>query len=496
MPESNPASGRAEAATAHDPTAEQHVIGSALLDRKWANALAPAITPDAFYQPIHTVIWEAIRHILRTETVYDSTIVAQRLADIGELKKLPNGAAYLHTCMTTAVIPENSQHQARRIMGLANKRQAATRLLRLQQQLTEADPDTVGELMQAASAELSTLSAASPGVKTRFVKGGSFLLDTPDTPPALWGRDREILWARGEALVLAGPQGVGKTTLAAQLLRASLGLQKEVLGYPVQPCTSRVLYLAMDRPQQAARCLGRIFTEEERRFLDECLVFLPGPPPEDVAANPETLLAMAREAEADVVFVDSLKDAAIGLSKDEVGAGYNRARQKVIADGRQIIELHHTVKGSSESPPNHLSGVYGSTWITSGAGSVVMLWGNAGDPIVDLLHLKPPMEDVGPLKVKHDHARGVSSVWYDEDADVIALARRCKTTGITAVEAAECLYQGEIRGGKPTPAQKQKARRVLEKHVASGLLVERKDDSGRETLRWFAAAPSGWEEGS
>lgn len=481
------------AATANDKIAEQYVIGAALLGRNWASALTLALPASAFYRPIHTAIWEAIWYVLNTEDAYDSTIVAQRLADAGELGKLPNGAAYLHTCLSAAVIPENAQHQAERINALAQKRETAGRLLRLQHQLTEVDLESVGKLVGAAAADLATLASNAPGVKSRIEKGGSFLLDIPEIPPAIWGRDREILWARGEALVIAGPQGTGKTTIAGQLLRAALGLSPEVLGYPVRPCTNRVLYLAMDRPEQAKRCLGRMFSESEREFLEECLAFWSGPPTDDVAAHPEVLLSMVRQADADVVFVDSIKDAAIGLSKDEVGAGYNRARQMVLADGRQIVELHHTVKGSADSPPKNINGVYGSTWITSGAGSVVMLWGEPGDPIVDFLHLKQPMEEVGPLRIKHDRDTGMSSVWYDEDADVIALARRCKTTGLTLSEAAECLYRSEIRDGRASNSQREKARRVLQRHVQGGLLLEKSEGKGSAT-RWFAAAPESWGE--
>lgn len=42
---------------------------------------------------------------------------------------------------------------------------------------------------------------------------------------------------------------------------------------------------------------------------------------------------MCAEADADTVFVDSLKDAAIGLSEDQPGAGYNRARQGLLQPG-------------------------------------------------------------------------------------------------------------------------------------------------------------------
>jgi hypothetical protein len=478
---------------AHDRVAEQYVIGAALINRHWAATITPSLAAGAFYRNEHAAIWRAIRHVLDTSDSYDKEIVAQRLADVGDLKLLTGGAAYLHTCLTVAAIPESSPHHARRIAGLANKRAAAQRILRLQQQLTEGEPDDVGQIIEAAASDLAEVADNTAGTRARLVTGGSFLLDVPEIPPAIWGSGRDVLWARGESLVIAGPQGTGKTTIAGQLLRATLGMSKDVFGYPVRPCDQRVLYLAMDRPQQARRCLGRMFTDDERRYLDDCLAFWEGPPFADVAENPQTLLSIAKQADADVVFVDSIKDAAVGISKDEVGAGYNRARQLVTQDGRQIVELHHTKKTNGESQ-NDIDVIYGSTWITSGAGSVILLVGEPGDPIIGIRHLKKPMDEIPPFKIRHNADTGLAEVWHDEDADVVGLARRCKTTGVTAAEAAICMYRSEVRGDKPSAALQERARRTLKKYVEKGLLVEAPDPSGRKTARWFAAAPASWGE--
>lgn len=186
--------------------------------------------------------------------------------------------------------------------------------------------------------------APAPQDVSRLKPGGSRILDAPDTVPAAWGDGDQVLWARGEALMLVGPPGVGKTTIAGQLVRARLGLVDQVLGWPVQPGNRRLLYLAMDRPQQIARSLRRLFTEDDRDTLDERLVRWSGPPPADLAQDTNVLVELARSAGADSVVVDSLKDAAIGLTDDAVAGGYNRARQACIEAGVEILELHHQVK--------------------------------------------------------------------------------------------------------------------------------------------------------
>lgn len=298
-----------------------------------------------------------------------------------------------------------------------------------------------------------------------FKQGGAFFQNVPATPPAVWGNGNEVLWAEGEALLLAAPQGVGKTTLAHQIIRARIGLQDNVLGYPVAP-GKRVLLLAMDRPSQTRRAGHRIFAYDDPAVLNDRLVVWEGPPPFDLAQRTDILAAMCERADADTVVIDSLKDAAVGLSDDQVGAGYNRARQKALAAGVQVLELHHLVKkGANGAEPNTMADIYGSVWITSGAGSIVLLWGEAGDPVISFRHLKQPMEEVGPLHLTHDHMAGHTSVM--QSTDLLEMARIAGAEGLTALAAAEALFESK----KVTRAQKEKARRRLEKLAEAGRLT-------------------------
>lgn len=365
-------------------------------------------------------------------------------------------------------------------MAAALRRESNWEYLRLRARQQATERIAVERLAQARR---------ESGNQDRVRTGGSWLLDAPEEAPTIWGKGTEVLWARGESLMIAGPQGVGKTTLASQILKGCLSLQDEVLGYPIVGTEQRVLYLAMDRPQQARRNLARLFAgmDEHRDYLDEMLRILEGPPPQDFAAAPQTLVEMCREHEAEVVFIDSMKDAAIGLSKDEIGSSYNRARQIALASGVNIVELHHFVKnGNDGGKPNNINGVYGSTWLTSGAGSVIMLWGDPGDPEVEFKHLKQPMDEVGPFKVEHNNRTGVSVRVYEASKDLVELARRCRTTGVSAKEAAIVLFElGD--GGKVPTKDINKARRRLDKHVEEGRL-HRVDPVGfgpGNEARWF-----------
>jgi replicative DNA helicase len=287
-----------------------------------------------------------------------------------------------------------------------------------------------------------------------FASGGSFVLDTTAVPSAVWGYGNEVIWAEGESLIIAGGEGLGKTTLAQQAVLGGTGCTSysTLLGYPIMDM-GRVLYLAMDRPRQAARSMARMVTEADRKLLDERLAVWHGPPPDDFATSTGTLLRLAKAAGANTVVVDSIKDAAIGLAKDEVGAGYNRARQRAIDAGIQVLELHHTRKPEKGVRPV-LADIYGSKWITAGAGSVLLLDGSAGDPIVTCYHVKFPADEIGPLTLVHDHPKGRTDVHLT--ADLVSLAY---TSGaLSAQDAAKALYSTSL----PSRAQVEKARRKLD----------------------------------
>jgi hypothetical protein len=295
---------------------------------------------------------------------------------------------------------------------------------------------------------------------------GTFLLGMPDKPEPLWGAGDTVLWAQGESLMIAGGPGLGKTTLAGQLVRARIGYQRTVLDMPVMEGTGRVLYLMMDRPQQIARRLLQQFTEEELQQLDAHMQLGVGPPPKDMARNPDLLLELCAAAEADTVVVDSLKDAAIGLTDDEVGAGWNRARQLAVAAGVQVLELHHLVKrGANGKDPETLADVYGSAWLTAGVGSCLVLLGDAGSPLVKVRHLKPVAEPFGPAELAHDHARGVTTVHHRVDLLELVAITRVQTPRTAACQ----LFDTD----KPKPADLERARRKLEQLVKAGKLIKR-----------------------
>lgn len=307
----------------------------------------------------------------------------------------------------------------------------------------------------------------------RAVLGGSAILDQPDDIPTIWGEGGEVLWAAGEPAMIAAPPGVGKTTLGQQVVLGLIGLRDEVLGYPLTSSHHRVLYLAMDRPRQIRRSFRRMVTDADRDVLDDRLVIREGPPPGDLASDPTLLVDLARANAATVIIVDSLKDAAVKLTDDETGGRVNRAIQLAIADGIEVLVLHHQRKGQGGEKPKKLEDVYGSVWITAGMGSVILLWGAAGDPLVELVHLKQPADEVGPLRIEHDHTTGTTTISRGFD---LLRYLRLHPRGVTSREVAVAVTEK----AQPSENDLRKARRKLEAAVERGIAHRQEPTAGGE----------------
>lgn len=432
------------------------------------------VRPSSFYDSRHREIYTAVIALLADREPTWVFAVEDWLRKSGSLGRA-GGHGYVIEVSKFACTPctaAEATYLARAVAKAAELRDGIVDSLRLRQVAETGDLDQFRQ-MTAQLIERWTSGQgdhrSGGGAGARLAPGGSFVLDMPDLPAAVWGSGQEVAWAQGEALMLCGPAGVGKTTVAVQIVAGRLGIgDGKLFGLPIRPGARRTLYLAMDRPPQISRAMSRLFTKDDREQLDDRLVVWKGPPPDDLARRPETLVMLCDRAQADTVVVDSLKDGVLKLSDDEAGGGYNKARQRALVEGIEVLELHHQRKaGGDNKKPTRLDDVYGSTWITAGAGSVFVLWGEPGDPVVEMTHLKQPLEPLGPWMVLHDHAAGRSNLHHP--MDVLMLVANQRQVGMNARLLASLMFSAE----KPKAAEIEKARRKLTGLVNSGHLTTR-----------------------
>ncbi|MFJ7169636.1 DnaB-like helicase N-terminal domain-containing protein [Streptomyces globosus] len=470
--------------------AERAVLGACMHKADVIDAVRPILGDDAFYRPAHETIWRALLAQHREDKPTDPIVLTELLQQQGDLQRV-GGPAYVFQLADALYGTGSAEHHAEIIRKKANLRRLLASAIRAVQRAQEpgADPEAIrSEIEAEVRAERERALASGQGSLSRFATDGwSFVKETGAETEPLWGTREKTLWASGESLMIVGAPGVGKTTLAHQVIFARLGLQETVLEMPVAP-SRRVLYLAMDRPKQIAKAMARRVFHTDEKILREGLVVWEGPLPATLDKEPDLLADLAAAHQADTIVIDSLKDAVTTMVDDSLAVAFHNARQRAIRNGVEILELHHQRKAAADAPRGQrpsLDQVYGSTWYVSGAGSVLFVTGRAGDPAVTLHHLKTPTGEVGPLDVTHDHVRGTTTL--DPTKDPAVLLRNAPG-GLSARDLATVL----IGGGDPDRADIEKARRHLSRLVDSGLATKADGiaggTGGGQQARYYASA--------
>lgn len=311
---------------------------------------------------------------------------------------------------------------------------------------------------------------------------GGVIFDQPAVPPALWGNGSQVLAALGEPTMIYSRPGIGKTTIAQRVALATIGIgDPNVLGFDVRQIAGNVLYLAEDRPRQALGSARRMVTEDNRERLDARWKWETKRLLRLDQNVPNRLYDLALQADAELVIIDSLKDVLPDLSREESGGAFNDAVQKCVANGVEVLTLHHARKAPSDGTTTmKLDDVYGSTWITAGQGSVIALQGKASAGVAKLRHLKTPADEVGPFDIEFNYNTG--SVRTVGRRDVLEFLAEQGSVWSSTADVARYMTAKP----KPSDADRKRVLRTLDSHYRADE-VDRKLGAGN-SAEWALAS--------
>jgi replicative DNA helicase len=187
--------------------------------------------------------------------------------------------------------------------------------------------------------------------------------------------------------------------------------------------------------------------------------------------DPTMIHRAAIQANAQIVFIDSSKDLAGGPLKDEGPAkALMDAIQICIANNIDVAMLHHPRKAGQDTGTKRelsLDDVYGSAWLTAGAGSVLLVDGKPGTGEFKFEQLKAPATFIDPCEIAVNYETG--ELKHNTIRDVETWL---KTWGMAATIKEAVMHQYGIpeEDINYESTQYRKMRDRLERLVAQGVV--------------------------
>lgn len=216
-----------------DLAAEQSVLGGMLLSKDAAADVIERLRPGDFYRPAHQTVYDAIIDLYSRGEPVDAVTVAAELDRRGLLRRI-GGAPYLHTLIATVPTAANAGYYAGIVAEKAVLRrlvEAGTRVV--QYGYAGADGADVDEIVDRAQAEIYDVTERRSAEDV--VPLEALLQPTMDQIDAIAARggmsagvptgyhDLDTLTnglQPGQMIVVAGRPGLGKSTVAMDILRS------------------------------------------------------------------------------------------------------------------------------------------------------------------------------------------------------------------------------------------------------------------------------------
>lgn len=194
-----------------EPYAEAAVLGAVMLDADPAKAALLQLTDDDFDTSQHRAIAAAARSMIRDRRPIDALTLGAELERSGEIRKV-GGTTELFALMHAAPVPESASYYAEIVRNRARLRKARVVSGELARMLAaDGAGEQLDQVMLAHRAALESIPEPLGATAHEITIGD--LMNEPETP-AEWITPGLI--ARGERIVLTGPEGLAKSTLMRQ----------------------------------------------------------------------------------------------------------------------------------------------------------------------------------------------------------------------------------------------------------------------------------------
>lgn len=246
-----------DAALPNDQSAEIALLGSFLIDPSILTAAAPQIQPNAFHNPVHTWIYDAMNGLHASNTTIDYITLENELERRGILREV-GGPAYL--TQLTYGTPTSINWQS--YLDIINEKARRRAIIETANQLAIAAFDETADLETvAANATVKLRPNTTKGKGLRPIKEGlvqvidrsDFMDRNPDALagiPSTFNAIDMILggFKRQDLIYIAGRPSMGKSALAINIV------MNQAVRYP--DIKIAVFTLEMSTESQVSRMLA------------------------------------------------------------------------------------------------------------------------------------------------------------------------------------------------------------------------------------------------
>jgi len=266
-----------------DVSAEQAIVGAALISVDFLDRVIPIVTPEQFYSDVTKQVYEALRSLREAGVEYDAVVVKGWLEDRGKLQRI-GGAKTIAEFVNEVPMQANVEQLALRVRDKWRLRQIITTCRKVAveaQNENVSDPD---EFIDGAEREILAATQRYEVIKParlkdvireRFKALQSGLAQTSAVRTGLLDVDAILAGLQpGDLCYLAARPGKGKTSLALNNMAVStaernIGVGVFSLEMPREQLVDRVTCSGARVDSQLLRT-NKLDAEGWSRLSTEC----------------------------------------------------------------------------------------------------------------------------------------------------------------------------------------------------------------------------------